>query len=526
MPVQTYRPKVQTSKVANYEVVQYQQGAYYGRENVYTIPISPSVASNSFSSARVVFFDLEQHEIPQADHIYFRFTISIGANSCKTIPFVYWITRLIIEANKGSGDELWRGYSDILLFYYHLYMDDNDRKRWSRLIGMKFTELDDGEERLVSPENRTWRANRTYEIYLPVPPIFFNLKQLDMYHISNEFRFRFEFNSDIIETGSAGTVNDISLDNIHLIASCFEETPHDRQKTLRNKQTTEQRVMYIDQEFISYNDRTIQNNLDNLFATDSFIGHCPALLVIVKPSTQPKASDKSIYDLQVFGEFSDLTFQNSAGQDLIGNGSKVRTQHLNNLQQGIHGKSLRGLYIIPFTENIKTALTGVLNGCHYFTGVKDFVCVKPKAGVAEVHTLGLNNAGNDAGRYRLQFEKSSTSVPLLFSANTTAIKTAIEGIAEVSERGYVVTVVGDATGASIVVTFTTQDGSPYRELGSLMLVIEDLNDGGVQELFSKAIVTHGQAGFIEGSDYTILIYMLKFKELIIKPNGNLYCRDI
>ena len=117
--------------------------------------------------------------------------------------------------------------------------------------------------------------------------MFLHLNALDMRHTRNDFRFRFEFSNDIVVSGDR---TNLSLDSLNLVAQTFSEEPFDYRHRMGQLQKNKHNYIYLDHEILSYNSYTLTAGSTQKFALDQFVGKCPFMFVIIKPSNSPVAS--------------------------------------------------------------------------------------------------------------------------------------------------------------------------------------------------------------------------------------------
>ena len=76
-----------------------------GMQGFYTLPMTPQPPSNSLGSGNTLYFDIERDSCGEVNDLCLRLTVSCSNADVTTSPTFYWLKRLVIESEKGSGDE-------------------------------------------------------------------------------------------------------------------------------------------------------------------------------------------------------------------------------------------------------------------------------------------------------------------------------------------------------------------------------------------------------------------------------------
>ena len=490
-----------------------------GMQGFYTIPMTPQPASNSLGSNNSLYFDIERDECGEIDDVCLKLTVSCSTADVTAVPPYYWFKRIVIESEKGSGDELAHIYPEQMVLWHWLLEEEEARDKWSKLSNFANVKLKGEEsEKFFDNEKTKFRVGETKEIYLQIPVGFLHMNSIDMKHVRSDLRIRMELSNDIIVSGSA---SNLSLDNIHLLVNTFQEEAYDQNERKNLQKNFKHGYIYLDAERLQINDKTLTAGQTTKFNLDQFVGKCPFLVVVIKPNSSPVASDRSLYNYTDIGE-SKFDITNSSSQSLYGNGTPIKATHLREIFCNQTGnKQLKGVYVIPFCESIKKSFSR-LNGCFDFYGLRDYLEIKfDDAPTSEVHTI-TQNAVSSAGTYRYAFENGVISDQELdYNSNASAIKAVVDAIPQLAERNISVTAGGDLTSTTQTITFNSGSGRVVDELGKISII-----GNGTSKVNNTAVTTYGEKGFTTGSNYQVEIFMYKYKCLKVDEKGNISCKDL
>ena len=495
-----------------------------GMDSIYTIPMNPAPASNLIGSSKQLYFDLERDECSEINDLCFEFTISCSSSSVELAPFPYIVERLIIESNKGSGDILKTIYPEEWFIWNQITLDEEGREKWAQLSNWNIIKSkQDKHERIWINEKTKFNPGKSYKCYLPVPALFLHLDSVDMQFVRSDLRFRFELasSSACVVSGSA---SNLSLDGINLLVRSFNEESYDKSARKLRQQKNIHKYIYNDVERLQINDKTCTAGTTLRIPTDSFVGKSGMLAVYIKPSTNPVASDKSIFNYVDLGPNTTWDITNSAGQSLLGNGTAISQEYLDALFTTHTGNPpLAGMTIIPFTEDIKKNYAGVMQGVFEYVSVHDYIEITfSSAPVQEVQTITCDQLGT-TGSYKLAFEDGCIATDdLAYDASTTDIQNSLAAIKKCANLNITASVSGTLDSSTTqTFTFANENGAVNEELGKLTYISN--SDAKVN---SSAITTYGEKGFVSGSSYQINVLMFKFKCLKVDKNGNLSCKEM
>ena len=525
MPVVVPRDAMQPPKVNDDGALlpSFQKNITGGMDGYYTIPITPSAPTDAIGSGKNLYFDLERDECGVINDIYIKFTISCTTADVQLVPPPYWFNRICIESSKGSGDILKTIYPEEFFIWNQITQDEESRDRWAKLGNWKINKLnEDGtSEKIWVGDNTEFKTGKTKDVYLQIPALFFQLDAIDMKHIRSDLRIRFEMRSDVVVSGDK---SNLSLDNLHLLIRSFNEENYDNARRQGRQTQNKHKYIYNDVERIQISDKSYTAGQTARLPLDQFVGKSGLLAVFIKPSTNPNASDKSLFDYQNIGCDATFDITNSAGQSLLGNGTAVTAEHLNSVfQSHTSNPHLNGIYIIPFCEDLKRNFLGIPNGIMDFAGLHDFLEITfGSAPVQEVHQVELGSTAT-AGTFRLAFENGCIDTNELdYNATTTNIQNALAAMPKLADLNITATVDNNLQASTTQnYTFNANSGKVSEELGKLTYI-----GNNIPKVSSTTISTYGSKGFTSGSNYELTILMSKFKELCVDTKGNIKVREL
>ena len=525
MPTIVPRDALKIAKVADAGglLPAFQKNITGGMDAYYTIPMNPAPPTNSIGNGKQLYFDIERDECGEINDMCIEFEVSCTTADVELVPTPYWFERIVIESSKGSGDTLKTIWPEEFFIWNQIVMDEESRDRWARLSNWSVSKLkqDGTSERITVGESNKFRVGKTRKIYLQLPALFLHLDAIDMKQIRSDLRIRMEMSSDVVISGDK---SNLSLDNIRLFVRSFNEESYDNARKQNRQQKNKHKYVYNDVERLQINDKTLTAGSTVRLPLDSFVGKCGMLAVFIKPSTNPQASDKSLFDFQNLGSNATFDITNSAGQSMLGNGTAVSEEHLNNVFcSQTRNPHLDGIYVIPFCEDIKKNQLGVIQGVMDFVSVHDYLEITfgaaPVQEVMQIQTASLGTTGT----YRLAFENGvMDSTELDFDATETQVQNALAAIPKCKELGLSVTLDNALdTNTSQNYTFNANSGRVSEELGKLTYI-----GNNIPKVSSASVTTYGSKGLTSGSNYQVTILMYKFKCLTVDTKGNITCKDM
>jgi len=117
---------------------------------------------------------------------------------------------------------------------------------------------------------------------------------------------------------------------------------------------------------------------------------------------------------------------------------------------------------------------------------------------------------------------------LAFGANAATIKAALEALPFFARKRITATVSGALT-TDATVTLSSPDGSDIAnryKVDAIKVNENTLNDGGVYDIITTSVTTHGTDGFPGTGSYTVDIYAAMYKRLIQSPDGKIIVSNL
>ena len=493
-----------------------------GQDSYITIPATPSISSSILGSGQSYYLDIESDEVGRIDDVCLRFRITCSTADVECLPPAYFFNRIVIEAEKGTGDELMHIYPENIVFWNYLTENEEARNQSSYLNNFGRTKYNyENAEKYTINENTKFVAGETRDVYLNLPAVFLHLNALDMRHTRQDVRIRLEFSNDIVVSGDR---TNLSLDNLELVIKSFSEESYDYKHRMSRQMANDHKFLYLDHEIMSYNSYTLTAGQKQKFALDQFTGRCPFIIVVIKPNNNPVASDKSKMDFVEIGKDGTFDITDSGSRSLFGNGTAVKQDYLYDIfSKHTNNPHLKGVYLIPFCESVKKSIAGNINGFFEFVGLKDYLEITfDSAPTQEVHQISLGTTAT-SGTYRYAFENGIISDQELdYDDTTTDIKSAIDDIPQLKERFVTVSVDDSLDNVSTQsITFDSRAGSISEDYGKITIL-----GNGIPKVESTSVSTKGKVGWTTGSNYTVEIHLYKFRCLEVSKNGRISAKDL
>lgn len=490
-----------------------------GSDAYIVLPCSPQPATTSLGSNTTINFDIERDTVKQINDIVLRFTVSCSNSDVSCLPPNYWVDRLIIEAERGSGDELLHLYPENWIVWDYLTENRVTRETVREYSNYSVSKYENGEMYGVSKKTQ-FKAGETRDIYLKIPALFFHLHAIDMSHIRSDLRLRLEMSNDIVISGDK---NNLSLDSLNLVIRNYAEEDFDHNYRVQRQTANKHKYIYLDCEKYSTSNKTLTAGQTTKIELDQFTGKMAFAVVIIKPSLTPSASDKSKIKFLEIGPNGTFDITNPSSQSLLGQGTALKESHIYQIfceQTG--NPHVKGMYLIPFGKNPKKSNAGVVNGFMEMVGLRDYLEITPDSvGQQEVHTVSVGTTAT-GGYFRYGLENGSISDKDVAYNDTEAdVKAVIEGLDELADRNITVEVSNTFdSSTSQSITFSANSGKVSNEIGKIVVV-----GNGTPQITGTSIPTVGRRGFTTGN-YEINVFMYKFKALEVHNNGRLTCYDL
>ena len=498
---------------------------------LFKVPItSASFTSDAFKNGSTIFYDIEPHELKQVECFELRLKLSASGGDITLTPSFYMFLEQEIISNKGSGSRIGNYiYPETSMLWNLLTLKKDELEYSGRHQNYHLEPIkSENKYKFGRDDYNVIRDGDTKYIYVKIPFNFIHFDAWDFSHFNTPTRIRLKCNSDCVVSGD---VNNLSLDDIHIVALSRREEPFDdeHRRALHKKNN---KYIFLETEKISYNNKQITAGQSVSFDMQSAVGKSPFVVVVIKPGTSQNASDESYYDFVELGANGTIDLQNSSGQSEIGaSNNNWDIEYLEkHFLQDTGSNNIAGVYFLPFCENnaIHKAVSGQISGFYQFYGQRCDIVITPDAeGTGEVQTIDLETTPSN-GQYAFQIN-GEISDYLDYNASTTDMKTALENMKCVRKLGLTATFNQAASaGTSFTITFDeNRDGRVSDRLGIVRLLTNNLaGDGGIESNPVSSVTTYGKIGWNSGSDYTVEIFVYKFVELTVDKNGQMHCKDL
>ncbi|ETN97660.1 hypothetical protein RFI_39868 [Reticulomyxa filosa] len=477
-----------------------QTSAQVQKENYITVYMNPPPATTCMSNGTLTWFDLQPRIAQNVKTIDIRLNITCSNAKVTTTPAPYWFRTIRIRLNKGSGDYVQWIYPENIVMHYALM--DPIRRKWYEDHGMiKFYEYKE-HYRFVYPN--PLEVNETRDVYIPIPTSYWDMGAIHFQHMSQDIRIEFEFDSDFV---ISGTATNITVNNIAAVINQFDLTGDEQEMWLRDFQSSPHYYNYLDCIRVTDNSKTMTQSAKTNFDVQNFIAKSPFLLVCIKPSTAPIASDHSKYRPLDWGDGATVEMENPSNEPLLGKGNAPKWEYLEKRFVELTGKKpIRGFYIINFTQSIYDSYNGVIKGFYPFAGVKDTLAITfGGAGIQETSTL-TPDAAPTAGRFHVMFDGRELGT-VAYNASAATLAAAINGSDPFVRTGQ--TVSSNATvsaGTAITLTWSVGDGNIAENFGDKVPCL--LGDALADHYFASANGKNGKPGWTTSSSRQIEIYCM------------------
>lgn len=486
------------------------------REDHYQVDAQPQFPTTSINQGNEVYYDTEVNDFPSVKDMYFRFNIT-PASDVVAAPGQYLIKRLIIEANKGIGDELLRIFPEQNVLYTYLTQNcsqriNNQESEYYKIIKSK----NDSYEQIGNDTTKYLKGGKSYDIYVKIPATFIHMNCLDG-RLNDELRFRIQFNQNWSSV-------DTTLNSTSLMIHSVKQSNIDNIDHINYNKSYNHKYLYLDVERLQITGQTFTAGSQYRVDLENFVGDSPFLLVCLKDkngNTIPQGTDQ--WNMIEIGPSGTMDLENSSGQSLMANGRPIKQDHLYSLMsEEIESARLKGYYIIQFCENLKQAHVGHINGGHTFQGQKDYLSIVfGSAPVSEVYdfTLGVpptmgNWSINTPIKPNNNPNQLSFSLP--HNATTTQIANAFNNYYGISG----VSVVGTFATGNTEITIPSKYGSLVKTYG-LPTIVNSFDN---EDITFEYVL--GEDGFTTSNDYILEVYMYYYKCLEVSKNGRIHCKKL
>ena len=484
------------------------------------LPIQPSAPTNAFSNApKTIHYDLEPYDCQQIEHLLVRFKVSASGGDVQLAGSPFFFSEWKISSDKGSGSTLYKCYPEMILAWCMLTMNDECQQEWAKLMNFSLKDLKHANQKKYWYDDTNYiRDGESKYIYLPLPLNFISFKALDMHHISNPIRFTYETSSDIVINGDA---SNLSLDGIDFFITGYNESQEDKAGRQAIARKTDHCYNFLSADRLQVNTKTLTSATKTEIYLDNFVAKSPFLLICVKGSTNPTISNGSLFNYLELGKNATFTIENTSGRDLLSNGNPINQQQMyTHLNEQIGRKPFKGFNLLCFTDNIRSALAGTIQGYFQFNGQRLRLALVPDtAPTQETHSISLGTTAS-SGTYRYSFTNDTTIYDgdCDYNDSTSDLLTSLNNLPCLKDINITASSINNnlASTTSHNITFSTNAGRISDEFGKLTLI-----GNGIPKVNSTSITTYGDDGWTTSSDVQIEIFCFKWERFIVNKDGSL-----
>lgn len=479
--------------------------------------------------------DIDPKDLLKIKSVDLRLKLSVTSAAVTMLPANYLIDRIEFwtRAGRGKGGLIYTYFPETFVVNKQLLSEEEDKAQQA-LTG--YVERD-----MHFSTKKFWRklkieASESRYVYIPIIGSFFDNESIFWPHVETGIRC-------VVHTkGSSywlvsGTASNLSLSEADLIFEQFSISDTDFQFHEALHKSGTRRYKYLDCQEQTMNNKAMTAGSTTLFDL-GLNGKFSHLAFMILPDGSPSATNSTWIDFCDLGPNSEIDVLDSKKNSAIANGVPILSDYLHKkiYVQQFGRKPIDGLYVIPFSKDIRSAYAGVMShGWMTLNSSKnEMLSIKfDTAPTKEVHTVNLTNPGNDGGYYRLQLN-NYVSASLAHNTSAANMKAFLDSVPDLADRGITTTCSGTAE-TDFTVTYDTTNttdnaGKVYEYIGYPNLIVESLNDGTVEEIVAAATTasTVGVRGWttIASGSATMAIYGFYFKELRIGPDGHLSVHDV
>ena len=379
-------------------------------------------------------------------HLSLRFDVTMNGASATLTDVFHWFSKIEIRAG-GTSELLQTLYNDTMLFQYLLNVNEQQLKHSAETLCMdrKF---------VVGGRSTAMAQNETRTFYLPLVNSIFS-SDLEYDKLDQDIIMEFTVSSGSPVISGAGSITCSAF----VVIEGREN--HPMQKDAKHSMGPDviHSNTYLDVVKIDKFNTTLTSNGQFLFPTDSVVGSSPFILL----NTAPAGTNENAkwFNSQDFiGDNGLVNFLSPNNEGILSN-SHIRADFLRqeymtkNMKHNIL-QDKKGYMIIPFSDNLQGASSGIHSGCYNFTQQKNNIMLQP-AGNRQNQVITLNT-GNvlTSGNYIIRVGNEYT-VPLAYNASVSAVKTALENL-KVSQSYGITWTMSASLSSSASVTLTVASG--------------------------------------------------------------------
>lgn len=337
----------------------------------------------------------------------------------------------------------------------------------------------------------------------------------DMQSMMEDVRIEIHTRPSIIAVNSAGTATTTLMDMRMVYNNKLHTSSSNKMgRELNTRSIDDYECNYLDWINCSNNAQILNASTQALIPMDNMQNKSTAcILIAIRASATAVANYGLMQTLDLANGLID--FQEPGGQSVFGGGTPLQANYFKyvvNPSQVPGENTNMNYYLIPFCDNFKEAVRGIMNGYIAIGNEKyNLALTPPAAGTSQVQTF-TSTAALTGGYIVFEFE-GSFSAPVIFSSTVAQLKTAFEAMDSMRKHpGLAVTFNAQFdAGAAVTVTFNdTNYHALIHIIGSGLI-----SAGPVTQYPVTTISTPNVKGWTNGT-YAVSIYAGVWKRYIVE----------
>ncbi|ETO28846.1 hypothetical protein RFI_08281 [Reticulomyxa filosa] len=456
------------------------------KENFITVYMNPPPQSNCMSNGTLTWFDLQPRIAQNVKNFDLKINITCSNAKVTTVPASH------------CGDYIQWIYPENIVMHYSLM--DPIRRKWYEDHGMvKFI---DYKEKYLYVYPNPLEVGETRDVYIPIPASFWDMGAIHFQHMTQDIRIEFEFDSDFV---ISGTATNITVNNIAAVINQFDLTGDEQEAWLSDFRRVPHYYNYLDCIRVTDNSKTLTQSAKTNFDIQNFVAKAAYILIVIKPSTAPVASDHSKYRPLELGDGATIEVENPSNEPLLGKGNPPKWEYLEKrLVEESGKKQIRGFYPCA--------------------GLKDTIAITfGGAGIQETSTL-TPDAAPTAGVFHVLHDGRELGT-VAYNATAATLAGVINAGEPFVRTGQTVTASANVNaGTAITLTWAVPDCSVAENFNDKPIYMT--GDAGADHYFVSARGKNGKAGWTTSSSRQVELYCMYYRRLRVGTDGVLSVRTL
>lgn len=452
--------------------------------------------------------------------LHCKITITVAGAAIPLIPAEFWVKRLELWSDAGSGQRLQQWFSEGNWFLNNFStQEEYEGVAKNCLHSPKWT-----------GKSVYYPVNTVLDVWIPFNYSFFENFHggFDFGTINKDIEFRITLRSDIRANTTAATFN------MSVLEAVFDQISYEKEPAALIRAREYQLSKPISVDFLEMYDSSYSNVTINAGAmTDQQLDKLSMktvafMMVGIRASADTTANNQLTTFLDL-GPTAAIDIKDQSGVSIFGQGNAVQVDWLKNCMIADKLPGMMGVYsnimMINFSRFPQYAPKGVKTGMLYIDSNNFRLQITPDTAlVAGVQTLtptivvGAGALPITAGKYRIGFD-GEFSKALPFNAAAADMKAAFESMRSTKEfPGGPVTVTFSAGINAAAATCTFGDARTYP----IITIADDglVNAGADTWAVECKYTTYPTRGWVNGSTYNLAIYAFCYKN-VERFGGNL-----